>query len=250
MFHILGLITVSENTNKLKLFNLEIKFNLNDRLFLKDPQDSELGKKMIEHSIILFDELGFEAFTFKKLAKAINSTEKSIYRYFENKHFMLLFLSSWYWEWVKYLIEINSRNIENPERKLKIAIQNLVNATHENPCNRYINEHILHKVVIKEGGKAYHIHDVDDENKAGLFYSYKSLVKLVADIILEIDPKFPYSVSLSSNLFEMANNQIYFAEHLPKLSSLSDGKNLNDDLVKMLSYFAFKILGKTEVLAK
>lgn len=229
---------------------MEIKFNLNKRLFLKDPQDSELGKKMIEHGIILFDELGFEAFTFKKLALAINSTEKSIYRYFENKHFMLLFLSSWYWEWVKYLIEINSRNIENPERKLKIAIQNLVNATDENPANKYINEHILHKVVIKEGGKAYHIHDVDDENKAGLFYSYKSLVKLVSEIIQEIDPKFPYSLSLSSNLFEMANNQIYFAEHLPRLSSISCGKTINEDLIKMLSYFAFKILEKKTVLAE
>ncbi len=250
MFHILTSITVHKNINKLKLFILEIKFNLNNRLFLKDPQDSELGKKIIEHSIILFDELGFESFTFKKLAKAINSTEKSIYRYFENKHFMLLFLSSWYWEWVKYLIEINSRNIEDPERKLKIAIQNLVNATDENPGNKYINEHILHKVVIKEGGKAYHIHDVDDENKAGLFYSYKSLVKSVSEIILEIDPKFPYSLSLSSNLFEMANNQIYFAEHLPKLSSISCGKNINDDLIKMLSYFVFKILDRKPVLAE
>ncbi len=223
---------------------MEIKFNLNDRLFLKDPQDSELGKKMIEHSIILIDELGFEAFTFKKLAKRINSTEKSIYRYFENKHFLLLFLSSWYWEWVKYLIEINSRNIGDPCHKLKIAIQNLVIATDENPGNKYINEHLLHKVVIKEGGKAYHIHDVDDENKAGLFYSYKSLVKKVSDIILEINPKFPYSSSLSSNLFEMANNQIYFADHLPRLSSLKQNKNLNEDLIKMLSFFTFKILDK------
>jgi len=223
---------------------LEIKFNLNDRLFLKDPQDSELGKKMINHSIILIDELGFEAFTFKKLAIRINSTEKSIYRYFENKHFLLLFLSSWYWEWVKYLIEINSRNIEDPCRKLKIAIQNLVNATDENPCNTYINEHVLHKVVIKEGGKAYHIHDVDDENKAGLFYSYKSLVENVSNTILEIKPDFPYSVSLSSNLFEMANNQIYFADHLPRLSSLKPSHTVNEDLIQMLTFFTFKILDK------
>jgi len=54
---------------------LEIKFNLNERLFLKDPQDSELGKKIIKSSITLIDELGFEAFTFRKLAVAINSTE-------------------------------------------------------------------------------------------------------------------------------------------------------------------------------
>ncbi len=223
---------------------MEIKFNLNNHLFLKDPQDSELGKKMIRHGIVLIDELGFEAFTFRKLAAKINSTEKSIYRYFENKHFMLLFLSSWYWEWVKYLIEINSRNIDDPIRKLKIAIENLVMATDENPGNTYINEHLLHKVVIKEGGKAYHIHDVDDENEAGLFYSYKSLVKLVSDIIMEVDPEFPYSLSLSSNLFEMANNQVYFADHLPRLSSLQNGKNLNKNLIKMLSYFTFRILGK------
>lgn len=223
---------------------MEIKFNLNNRLFLKDPQDSELGKKMIQHSIILIDELGFEAYTFRKLASAISSTEKSIYRYFENKHFMLLFLSSWYWEWVKYLIEINSKNIEDPTRKLKIAIENLVIATDENPGNAYINEHLLHKVVIKESGKAYHIHDVDDENQAGLFYSYKSLVKLVSNIIMEVDPAFPYSLSLSSNLFEMANNQIYFADHLPRLSSLEHGKNLNEDLIEMLSFFTFRILGK------
>lgn len=244
MFHILTQVTVIPNTNTIKLFTLEIKFNLNERLFLKDPQDSVLGKKIIKSSITLIDELGFEAFTFRKLAVAINSTEKSIYRYFENKHFLLLFLSSWYWEWVKYLIEINSKNIECPGRKLKIAIQNLVNATDENPGNQYINEHILHKVVIKEGGKTYHIHDVDDENKAGLFYSYKTLVEKVSDIILEIDPKFPYRESLSSNLFEMANNQIYFADHLPRLASISSGKNQNEDLIKMLTFFTFRILGK------
>jgi len=199
---------------------------------------------MIQHSIILIDEIGFEAFTFRKLAAAINSTEKSIYRYFENKHYLLLFLSSWYWEWVKYLIEINNKNIEDPVRKLKIAIEYLVIATDENPGNAYINENLLHKVVIKEGGKAYHINDVDNENKAGLFYSYKSLVKLVSDIILEVDPKFTYSLSLSSNLFEMANNQVYFADHLPSLSSLKHGKKLNNDLIEMLSYFTFRILDK------
>ena len=244
MFPTLTIITVIPNREELKLFNVEIKFNLNERLFLKDPQDSELGRKMVEHSILLIDEIGFEAFTFRKLAVKINSTEKSIYRYFENKHCLLLFLSSWYWEWVKYLIDINSKNIESPTRKLKIAIQNLVNATDENPGNKYINEHILHKIVIKEGGKAYHIHDVDDENKAGLFYSYKSLVQKVSDIFIEIDPKFPYRSSLASNLFEMANNQIYFADHLPKLSSICTGKNQNEELIKMLTFFTFRILGK------
>ena len=225
---------------------MEIKFDLSDSLFLKDPQDTELGRRIIKHGIVLIDDIGFEAFTFKKLAVEIASTEKSIYRYFENKHYFLLFLTSWYWEWVRFLIEINIKNIESPHKKLKIAIKYLVLATAENPMNKYINENLLHKLVIKEGGKAYHIIDVDDEYKAGLFSSYKSLVKLVSDIILEIDSNFPFSVSLASNLFEMANNQIYFAEHLPHLSSLKPGKNMDTDLMEMLNYFTSGILKQEE----
>ncbi len=221
---------------------MDIKFDLKHNLFNRDPQESGLGKRILGHGIILINEIGFEAFTFKKLALEIGSAEKSIYRYFENKHFLLLFLTSWYWEWVHYLITINVKNIDDPHRKLKIAIDNLVMATSENPMNEYINENLLHRVVINEGGKAYHINAIDEENKAGLFYSYKKLVKSVADIILEVNPKFNYSLSLSSNLFEMANNQIYFAEHLPKLSSIKSGKKQNEDLIKMLMHFSERIL--------
>lgn len=223
---------------------IDIKFEINNSMFNKDPQETELGKKILEHSILMIDEIGFEAFTFRKLALKIGSAEKSVYRYFENKHLLLLFLTSWYWEWVHYLIYVNIKNITDPNRKLEIAISNLVKATSENPMNRYINENVLHKVVIKEGGKAYHIKAIDEENKVGLFHSYKKLVKLVSDIISEINPDFEYSISLASNLFEMSNNQIYFAEHLPKLTSLTCNQNQNDNLIKMLIFFSSKLLKK------
>ncbi len=221
---------------------IDIKFEINRSMFSKDPQETDLGKKILEHSILMIDEIGFEAFTFRKLALRIGSAEKSIYRYFDNKHLLLLFLTSWYWEWVRYLIYINIKNISDPKRKLEIAITNLVKATSENPMNKYINENVLHKVVIKEGGKAYHIKEIDEENKAGLFYSYKTLVKLVSGIISEINPEFEYSTSLASNLFEMSNNQIYFAEHLPKLTSLKHTNHQNDDLIEMLNLFSIKLL--------
>lgn len=223
---------------------LEIKFDINKSMFVRDPQETDLGKKILEHSILMIDEIGFEAFTFRKLAKRIGSAEKSIYRYFDNKHYLLLFLTSWYWEWVRYLIYINIKNITDPNKKLEIAISNLVKATSENPMTPYINESVLHKVVIKEGGKAYHIKEIDEENKAGLFLSYKTLVSLVGDIIIEINPDFKYCRSLASNLFEMSNNQIYFAEHLPKLTSLKHTKRQNDDLIEMLNLFTKKLLAK------
>jgi len=219
-----------------------IKFKLNESLYLKDPQESKLGKKILHSSILMINEIGIEAFTFKKLATEIGSAEKSIYRYFDNKHNLLLFLTSWYWEWVHYLIEVNTKNLSDPTKKLDIIIENIVHATSENPLTEYINENILHKIVINEGSKAYHTFSVDEENKVGRFSAYKSLVKIVAEVICEINPKFKYSASLASNLFEMANNQIYFAEHLPKLTSLCTGKNKEQELIEMMKFFSRKLL--------
>lgn len=219
-----------------------IKFELNQSIYNRDPQETELGRKLIEHSILLIDELGLEGFNFKKLALAISSTEASIYRYFDNKHLLLIYLSSWYWEWVHYLIDLNVMNIENPEKALKITIHNIIFAMSENPLNQYVNENVLHKMVIKESAKAYHTSKVDNENQNGLFESYITLVKRVAELIKNVNPQFKYAQSLASNLFEMANNQIYFAEHIPQLTDLSNKPSCNQDLEDLLNHFAFKVL--------
>ena len=62
------------------IFNMALAFKLNDHLYLRDPQDTELGRKIIEQGILLIDQLGFDLFTFRKLADAIGSAEASIYR--------------------------------------------------------------------------------------------------------------------------------------------------------------------------
>ena len=74
-----------------------IKIGINNKIYLKDPESSNLGKKILEYSILMIDEMGFEGFTFKKLGARIGSNESSIYRYFESKHKLLLYLTSWYW---------------------------------------------------------------------------------------------------------------------------------------------------------
>ena len=130
--------------------SVEIKISMNEGLFLKEPQDSKLGRKIIQYSIILIDEFGFESFTFKKLAQEINSTEASIYRYFENKHLLLIYLVNWYWEWVNYLININTLNVEDPRIKLQIIVHCFVSAPKDNPVVEYVNENKLHSIVISE----------------------------------------------------------------------------------------------------
>ena len=222
---------------------VNISISLNPGLYLKDPQQSELGKKIIKNSILLIEELGFELFNFKKLAELIGSTEASIYRYFENKHLLLVYLVSWYWEWLNYLIQIKTFNIEDPKKKLKIIIHTFVSVNEDNPTIDYVNESALHKVVIAESTKAYHTKGVDEENNKGFFLNYKEMVSSVAKVILEINPEFPYPYALASNLFEMTNNHIYFADHLPRLTEIKNKSSQNEDIEKMLLFFVSKLLG-------
>ncbi|MEM6736044.1 MAG: TetR/AcrR family transcriptional regulator, partial [Bacteroidota bacterium] len=93
----------------------QLQLQLNPSLYLRDPQSSDLGQRIITESIQLIDEMGFEAFTFKKLSIAINSTEASIYRYFENKHRLLIYLIAWYWNYLDYKINYETHNIKEPK---------------------------------------------------------------------------------------------------------------------------------------
>ncbi|MFK7806277.1 MAG: TetR/AcrR family transcriptional regulator, partial [Saprospiraceae bacterium] len=151
-------------------------------------------------------------------------------------------LVSWYWEWVSYLIDISIINIKDPKRRLEIIIENFVYASKDNPSIEYVNESVLHRVVIAEGTKAYHTKEVDKENRDGFFVNYKELSDKVALVIKEINSAFPYPHTLASNLFEMANNQIYFAQHLPRLTDVAVKDENFDEVEKMLKYFAFALL--------
>ena len=223
--------------------SVEIKISLNSKLYLRDPQETLLGQNIIKEGIILIDELGFEAFTFKKLASKIKSTEASVYRYFENKHLFLIYLISWYWEWLCYLIDINTRNIESPKKRLSIIIETLVDAFQDNPAIEYVNESALHRVVIAEGAKAYHTKEVDKDNKEGFFSNFKELSEKIALVIEEVKPDFPYPHALASNLIEMANNHCFYALHLPRLTDIKISNHNYEPVKAMLSYFASRLLG-------
>jgi AcrR family transcriptional regulator len=147
---------------------ITIQMKLNENLYLRDPQHTSLGKRIIQYSIVLIDEIGFESFTFKKLAERIGSTEASVYRYFENKHLLLVYLLCWYWEWMKFRIDYHTMNIEDPRRKLEIAISSIVDTSRRNTSIEFVDEDVLHRIVVAEATKAYHTKEVDQENKKRL----------------------------------------------------------------------------------
>ena len=136
------------------------------------------------------------------------------------------------------MIEKHITNIHDPREKLHRAIHSIIYASRESVLTDYINENKLYEIIQKESSKSYHIQDVDKENKDGLFIPYKNLVGKLASIIIDINPDFDYPRSLSSTIFEMTNNQIYYAEHLPRLTDLKDIQNKFDDLEKMVNRIA------------
>ena len=202
-----------------------LHIQVNERVYLKDPNSTSLGKKIVEGSIDLIDELGFESFTFGKLAKHIKSTEASIYRYFESKHNVLVYISLWYWAWMTYKLTFGIANIKKPEDKLKTAIKLLTEPVEKDNSFTHINEVKLNRIVIGESAKIYLNKNVDKENSEGFFIPYKELVQQIADIILEINPEYKYPHMLISTIIEGAHHQRFFAEHLPRLTDVVEGED-------------------------
>jgi len=202
-----------------------LTFKLNDHLYLRDPQHTVLGQKIIESSVELIDRLGFEQFTFKKLAEEINSTEASIYRYFENKHRLLLYLIGWYWSWLEYRIDLFTNSLTDPKEKLKACLRVIAEKKSFDSTFEFIDEVALHRIVVAELDKAYLTKQVDSDNKEGLFGGFKSLCKKIAEWVAQVNPNYPSPNALVSTLLLAAKQQIFFADHLPSLTNIGKDEN-------------------------
>lgn len=222
-----------------------LQLHLNECLYTKDPQSTDLGRKIIRHSTILISELGFEAFTFKKLSKQIESTEASIYRYFENKHRLLLYLISWYWAWLEYRIDEETAQITNASDRLDCILKIITEQKLPDEAFPNIDERALNKIVICESDKTYLTKQVDFDNREGLFKGYKYLCKSIATLIQEINPQYPFPHALISTTLEAAHQQIFFAEHLPRLTEMSDRKDPYGANYQFLKNMIFKTINIT-----
>lgn len=209
----------------LRMKNLHLQIEISPELYSKNPDSSDLGRKIISNSIELIYEMGFEVFTFKKLGIAINSPESSIYRYFDSKHALLIYLTSWYWTWTEYRLVFAMSNVESPADRLKKAIEILTQPVSTDDSISYVDEVLLSEIVFSESLKSYHTTKVDEENKKGAFNSYKAAVRRVSDIVLEVSPTCKQPHMLISTVIEGAHQQKYFAEHLPSLTDLTNEKN-------------------------
>lgn len=179
-----------------------IKLSVPDKIFLKDPESSGLGKRILENSILLMNEIGFDQFTFKKLGLMIGSNESSIYRYFENKHRLLVYLSARYWAGIEYQLVFEIHKISDPEEKLRKAVQIVTRNVKEDLSFSLVNDILLHNIIVNENSKSYLTIELDNENKQGYFAVHKRLIARLKDVILSVSPKYPYPTSLASTIIE------------------------------------------------
>lgn len=200
----------------------QIRIEVNRNLYVKDPESSDLGRKIIKESILLIDRVGFESFTFKKLGQEIGSNESSVYRYFENKHKLLLYLTCWFWGWKEYQLVFSTTNVTDPEKKLRNAIEVLTRPVENDSFIPHIDEEILNRVIVNEFVKSYLTKEVDKEHRAGFFAVYDRLVLRLKEMILGYDAQYLYPASLASTILEGSHHQYFLKEHFPALTECDE----------------------------
>ncbi|MCO5268434.1 MAG: TetR/AcrR family transcriptional regulator [Brumimicrobium sp.] len=227
--------------------SIAFKIKMNEALYLRNPEDTDLGRRILRSSVQLIHKLGFEEFTFKKLAEEINSTEAGIYRYFENKHKLLIYLTAWYFSWLEFHIQFVTNNINDPKIKLKKVISILTNPIEDDEKTSYIDESLLHPLIVAEGSKAYLTKQVSENNKQHFFQPYKDLCNLIGNVILECNANYPFPKSLASTIVEVAHFQNFFMHNLSSLTDFSK-RNKEDEVQKFLEDLIFSSINKNNLV--
>lgn len=191
----------------------------NAAYFKKDPDSSELGRKLVAEGLSLMQDIGFDAFTFRKLAEKLHTTEASVYRYFENKHHLLLYYISIYWMWLEHQISFGTNYID-PALKLNRAIELITNPERSNWSVQDLRFDHMQHLLISEWGKVYYTQQIDNEYQSGLFTEYKQFCKRLSTIIKDSFPTYAFPNALVTTMMNTLFAQGFYAHHLPSLTEL------------------------------
>ncbi len=216
-----------------------VAIKLDSQLFVKDPLSSAVGQEIIRHSVNLISADGLEQFNFKKLAVALGSTESTVYRYFKNKHQLMMYLASWYWSMLEWRVAFATANVSSPAVALDNALRILSIAQSDLGKTDFLNESKLHDIVVTESFKAFVIKGLLKKERLGYFGSYMSLCDRVASIIQQISASYMFPKALAATLIETAHYQLLLRSRIPELTDLPKDEY---SLHTLLHQLAFKAL--------
>jgi AcrR family transcriptional regulator len=220
----------------MELLEPALNAQFNPKLFKKDPGSSELGNRISQEGLLLFAEMGFDRFTFKKLAERLHTTESSLYRYFDNKHRFLIYLIAHHWLWLEFHIKLQLAETQDEESRLSKALELLCFPEQLPWPFEYLNRNSLEKILVEASLRAYYSDDVDLENKDGLFADYKRLNQLIVQLVSQCAPAYPYPKALVSTVIETIYTQQFYGLHLPSLTDTYQNKAQVFAFVKQLVF--------------
>lgn len=213
----------------------DLSIDIPSGLYLKKPTSSDLGKRIVTNSIHFIYNFGFEDFTFKKLAEHIDSTESSVYRYFENKNKLLLYLSSLYWGSMEYQLLLKTTAAVSKLDTLNAAIQVLSEPPANEDDVKGINHYQLQQIIIAEFNKPFHSKLLNStEEQEASFQLYTRFIKRLSDIIQFISPQYEYPLSLASTLVEGLHYQIYLSKYFKDITDCTNKNSLQEFFIDTL----------------
>lgn len=204
-------------------------------LSLRDT-GSPMGARILTEGLDLMLELGLEAFTFKKLAERLGSTEVTVYHYFANKQRLLQYYFQLYWLWLQTHCEQEGRTLKDPRERLHGDIIALCGIWPKDAMAAQLDPATLRQLVIREGSKSFLHKNVDTDNQLKLFKPYKDLCAHVAKELKACAPRMKSPRSFATTLVEMAHSLEFAMHHLPALTELSvkkDRKKLAEFLIDL-----------------
>ena len=192
-------------------------------LALRDTS-SPMGVRILAEGLALMNEIGLEAFTFKKLAERIGCTEVTVYHYFANKQRLLQYYFQVYWLWLATHCQQEGKGLKDPLARLHGDIRALCGLWPTDALAAQFDPSALRELVINEGTKSFMHKNVDSDNKLKLFKPYKDLCLHIADELKACVPRMRSSRSFATTLVEMAHSLEFAMHHLPALTELSERK--------------------------
>ncbi|MBL7812132.1 MAG: TetR/AcrR family transcriptional regulator [Bacteroidetes bacterium] len=196
-------------------FTYQVRVSLPPVLYIKNPQETALGQSLLEHAAACISRDGLEEFNFRKLAQAAGCTEATVYRYFENKHKLVLLLMNLFWGYVDFQIQQRIRFEPKAEAALNACLNELGNLQLHEIHNPHFAELLVH-LAAREGVKMHLGKDIHAETQDGSLTHYLRLLQTVEDLLRLNHVSYPRA--LAGLLLDSALQQHFYRHNEPLLT--------------------------------